>query len=230
MSELKKLSFSWSDVRLFEWQNLWWYQDEIDIGFDALNALIDNQEKTMNESMVLTEKLKKERLSEIPEEYRSSYEQQFFENSDKVNYQLRIMQRYSSCLMILSFFEHSLKFLSLEIAEKTHQPFIVPSNSIVPNTMKFLVNEFNISPLARSKEYNLLLIQRVVRDSIAHHNGIIPDDRIVQFVSMEGINLKNNEIIIRPEYLKNLVELSKKFFKDLILLIDDRFIELSKGK
>ncbi|MCH2488706.1 MAG: hypothetical protein MK211_01035 [Flavobacteriales bacterium] len=224
----KKTPFDMSQVRLYEWGNLYWYEDEIFIGLNAISKLITNQEKTLNESLQSLQKLKEKKLPEIPDEYRASYEQQFFEDSDKTNYQLRIMQRYSSCLMIMTFFENTLKFLAKEIGNEINNPFSAPKHNAIPETIKFLIQAFKINESVKSKEYNVIIQQRVVRDSIAHNNGFILKNRINQFKPMEGINLNGEEIIIRPEYLNTLIKISQKFYKDLILLIDDRFIELAK--
>lgn len=230
MNEPKKIALDMSNIRMFDWQNLWWYDYEIDVGFDALSALIDNQEKTLKESIIITEKLRTEKLLEIPEEYKASYERHYFEHTDRVDHQLRIMQRYSSCLIVFSFIENSLKFLTSEFANKLNVEFKIPYRNIIGETMNFLINKLKIKKDALSQEFEFISNQKVIRNSIAHHNGIIVSDRLVDFYESEGINLKNGEIIIRPEYLKRLIENGRIFFKSLILHIDDRDRILSKIK
>lgn len=199
------------------------------VGLNALSVLIENQEKTINESMLLINNLKKEKLPDIPIEYRDSYEQQFFEISDKENYQLRILQRYSSCLILFSFIENYLKRITLEFANKFNIPIKDQNYNIILGTVKTLISDIGVDEKLRSKEYNHIVQQIIVRNKIAHNNGVISKKDLSRFKKSNGCNVSNyGEIIIRPEYLKGIIDSGRVFFKNLILLIDDRYKDLSK--
>lgn len=225
----KKTVFDFTSIYLYSWEDLYWMEDEIYVGLEALTALLKNQEDTLAENFKKTEDLRKQKLPQIPEEFRASYEQQFFENDDKVNYQLRIVQRYSLCLAYFTFLENRLEVLSQAVANEFDLHFEKNPQNILPNLMNFLRDDFGLNYEKIEPHFIRIINQRFTRNCIAHNQGQIAHNDLNKFQPATGLGLKNNSIIMKPIYLEYLIKLSRCLFEDLLVEIDKRYIELKKG-
>lgn len=226
----RKIGFNFNDVYLYEWGELYWYKDEINVGYSAIEELIKNQEKSLVEAFEKTQILKEEKLPNIPEDYRASYEQQFFEYTDKINYQLRIVQRYSACLMIFTFFEGNLEFLVNRINEEFNLKFEYGNRQLINKFWSFFRNVYELNVEEIEPYYTKIINQKIIRDKIAHNRGTLSEKEMKKFKKVDGLGLtKFNEIVIKPEYFEYLIASMKQFYKQLFYLIDMRYKEL-KGK
>jgi len=232
------MQIDFNKIRLFKWGELHYEEFETNIGIDALILLNENQENTFNQLKVkLIKDIKEDKnLQFINSEYFASYYQHMYEIEEITLDKLKLHQRYAILLSVFSFFEGRLKSISEKIEH--HFEFKIKiddlnSNNHVLKYWNYLLKVYELNIEKIEPYFTPIKQQTIVRNIIAHQEGYLKGGEQKKITIVPGLLLKEfgsiTQIeITNTEYFSNLVKKIKSFFKELILAIDDRYIELKK--
>ncbi|WP_157560199.1 hypothetical protein U8527_04020 [Kordia algicida OT-1] len=222
---MSKFTFNLNDIHHYEWGNLWWFEYEVSIGFSALSNLINNQEETFRVKLDEFISKRNEVLPTVPLEYRDSYEQHFFEDADRTFNELKTTQRNAICLSFFSYIEGKLMILVKMMETEFKLKYKRAKMDILSSLKRYIVDSCKVDGKVFKKEFRNIHKQSIVRNSLAHNHSHIIDSR--KFTGVDGIKLKNDEIIIYDViYLNNLISWAELFFKELFIAVDKRLTQI----
>jgi len=222
---MSKFNFSLNDIHHYDWGNLWWFEYEIQIGLWALKDLVTNQEEIYLVKKGDFLKNREKRLAEIPDEYKDSYAQQFFEDGDRTFAELINIQRNSACLSFFSFLESKLIELLKMMNMEFNVQFEVPTTKVLASLKVLIEKGFGVSDDNYNGNYDRILNQVIIRNSIAHQDSFIKHEKY--FPKREGIELKGLKIIISDtSYLTFLIKKAEDLFKELLIAVDKRLTQV----
>jgi len=222
---MAKFKFNLNDIHLYEWSDLYWFEYEISIELWALSNLIRNQEDVYVSKQKEFIAKRNEVLPNIPIEHRDSYEQHFFEDSDRTFFELKKIQRNSICLSFYSFLEGKILELIHMMAEEFDVPYRKSGHEILESLNRYIVHECRVNGASFKKSFNRISRQSYVRNAIAHNQSRIHKKR--RFIREDGIIQKGNKIVIEDVvYLENLIIWTEEYFKQLLISVDKRLTEI----
>lgn len=222
---MSKFNFSLNDIHHYDWGNLWWFEYEIQIGLWALKDLVTNQEEIYLVKKADFLKNREKRLAEIPDEYKDSYAQQFFEDGDRTFAELINIQRNSACLSFFSFLESKLIELLKMMNMEFNVQFEVPTTKVLASLKVLIEKGFGVSDDNYNGNYDRILNQVIIRNSIAHQDSFIKHEKY--FPKREGIELRGLKIIISDtSYLTFLIKEAEDLFKELLIAVDKRLTQV----
>jgi len=218
---MAKIKFGIEDLYLYKCGNLWNFKYDLDIGLSALRMMINNQEDIYRERVENFEELRKESLSNIPAEWKSSYDQQFYEFDGMALKELIRIQRNSACLSIYAFIENRLVELLNISSNELQKKIVIPKQSVIPGIKNILEKDIGIEGNELKKEFGTLINQISTRNAIAHDDSYIKTKRT--FHKMKGLELDDLKIVIsNVEYLHNLILKASDLFDKLLVALDKK--------
>jgi len=227
-----------SKIYSFTWENLYLSELENEIGIEAFKKLNKNQE----ESLKITQKEFNETVSKelklLPDEDQGGYYMQIFQREELMVKELLRQQRYSLCLSIFSFFEGRLKSMCDKIENEFKFKIRIAdlaSHEDLSKYWNYLTKVFEIDTSKSEPLLTPIKQQKIVRNIIAHQNGMPSADQEKKLVIKKGLKLEKFEeldhrmvLISDPIFLEELLEKMESFLKQMLLDIDARYIELRK--
>ncbi|WP_412987661.1 hypothetical protein [Pontimicrobium sp. IMCC45349] len=227
---MAKLKFNLNDIHLYDWGELYWFDNNVDISLSAIHLLINNQEKSLKEHYLKLKKKREKELPNVPIEYRDSYEQHFFEHADMTIERLAFFQRGLILGSIFIQIESDMKELINLISEEFKICFNDVKDNMIQQYWKFLVNDFKIETDGVEKYFTPIVNEKIVRNAISHQGSYLTNEQLESFHPKNGIKLKGYEIRITDlEYLFNFLKRVGRFFDVLLIAVDKRYTELKKG-
>jgi len=166
-----------------------------------------------------------------------SYYMQIFERDEMIIREILRQQRYALCLSIFSFFEGRLKALCTVIENKFNFKLKVEDlngNEDLLRYWNYLAKVFEVEVGPLEKYYTPIRNQKIVRNLIAHQNGIPRPEQVKKINIVRGIALKASgevhQIIIHdPIYILDLLDRMELFLKELLLAVDGRAAQINKS-
>jgi|SRR5690606_3851851 len=218
-----------NDIYSYDWGSLYWFEYEVTIGFWALKDLIIYQEeiyvKKQNEFISKRDKV----LPTVPDEYRDSYEQHFFEDADRTFGELKYIQRNSVCLSFFSYFEGKLLELVRMMEVEFNVPYKRANMEILMSINRYIVNDCKIDATTFRDRFKSIVKQSPTRNAIAHNQSLF--ENVIRFKKEEGIILKGKKAIIEDViYLNNLINWAEDYFEKLFVAIDKRLKKINSVK
>lgn len=228
-----KIGYGISEVDSLKWEELYFFEFEIEIGLEAFHALNSSQEKMLKLTKEKFDKFiaEDEALNSIEPRDQGSYYSQFFEREEMTINELQRQQRYSMVLSVFSFFEGKLKSICQQIESSFNFKIKIDDLNSQDDLMrywKFLEKVFEIDTKSIEIFFTPIKQQKIVRNIIAHQDGIVDKDKRKKIVIVRGLSVKEfgDEAIIELQdstYVLYLLEKMGSFFKKLILAIDNRY-------
>ena len=229
------MKFDLSKIYLYEWEKLWYSELDNEIGVDAFRKLNSNQEESLETTKKEFEKIIKndENLKSLEPEHVGSYYSQIFEREEWIIRELQRQQRYSLILSIYSFFEGRLKSIC-EMIEKEFDFKIklkdLNSNDDLMKYWNYLEKVYEIEKVSIEQYFTPIKQYKVVRNIIAHQEGIVPTEKLKKVnigngLSIKELGMKNQIDLKRDEFATYLLDRMEPFLKELLLVVDKRFKE-----
>jgi hypothetical protein len=226
-----------SKIYLFTWEDLYLSELENEIGIEAFKKLNVNQEQ----SLIITQKEFKEtiekELKTLPEEEQGNYYMQIFQREELMIKELLRQQRYSLCLSVFSFLEGRLKAICKQVEDMFQFKIKVAdlnSNEDITKYWNYLVKVFELDPSNTEPFLTPIKQQKIVRNLIAHQNGMPSKEQEKKIVITKGLELEKFDdidyckvLISDPIFIDNLLGKMDGFLKQLLLDIDARYIEIT---
>lgn len=219
------------------WENIYHCREDIRLLFSAEKSLIENSENFIqNLELELKEDIKTDEiLSRVSKNEYDDYEQgeryfHYYHHREIGIYQLIQNHRNGAILSIFSLIEGQLKNICTQIQKEFE--FKIKLNDLngadyINKYWIFLTKVFCIKTKQIEKFYTPIKQRKYIRNKIAHSNSIIDDNKIEFVQQLKGITVKNKIIEINDYiFIENLIQISKEFFENLILVINDRYTEL----
>lgn len=228
------MKFSTEDVYLYKWGDLFYFKFENDIGFDAINALSSNQETTLEKiNTEFQETLRRELKDAEGYDYNH-----MLEIEELTIGELRKIQRYGLLLVMYSFFEGQLKALCKKIEDNFKFKIKISDlkgNSDLMIYLNYLIKVYEIDKLRIEQYFTIINKHKTVRNIIAHHNGIVPDEKLGNVNEEKGLVIEkigNVSILsIRSmEFYDYIIDAMQSFFKEILLMVDERYIILNRDR
>jgi len=222
---MAKFKIDLNDLHMFEWGDLWWFDYEIQICLRALNDLVINQEEIFSIKKASFNKNRKEKLSEIPHEFKDSFEQHFYADGDRIFAELIQIQRNSACLSYFSFLENKLIELLKMMNETFGMEIEIPKNNILPTLKVIIEKDFGVDSKTFDKQYSRIINQVQIRNAIAHRGSYLEHKKY--FPNAVGIELNGLKVVISdPIYLRFLIKEAEELFKELLIVTDKTLTRL----
>ena len=223
--------FDNSKINSFEWGELYYFELGIDIGISSFRTLNINIEESFNSTRNRFEQNLNddETLNSLDEESHASYYSQNFERIEMTINELQRQQRYSICLSMLSFFEGQLKSLSDIIEGKFNlRVKRVKGKSDLFNYWNYFKNIIELDTDKMELFFNSIEAQKEARNRIAHHGGLVDEDKVnvikIGFgVSLKAIGSKYQIEITDKSYADYLLDNIEAFFKELLIAINTKY-------
>lgn len=231
-----KLDFS--NIHVFEWDELHFIELETEMGIYAFKILISNQEdslKAIKEKFHETIK-NDEELNSQNDLTRGGYYAAFYEREEMAIRELRRQQRYSICISAFSFFEGRLKFLCNQIEKKFDFKIKIDDlngNDDLKRYWNYLQKVFEIETSRIEPYFTRLQQQKATRNIIAHQEGWASEYKIKNVKEVAGLKIKKIDTlyqiqILETSYLTYLLDTMNSFFKELLFAINRRYLEKIK--
>jgi hypothetical protein len=229
------MKIDFSKIYLFTWEDLYYTEVENEIGIEAFKRLCANQENSLKTTEQEFKQLVNAELSTLQPEDQGSYYMQIFQRDEMMIRELLRQQRYSLCLSIFSFFEGRLKGICSQIEHKFSFRIKVDdlnSNEDLLKYWNYFIKVFELDVDNLEKHFTPIKQQKIVRNLIAHQNGMPRPEQEKKINIVDGIRLEKYEafcqvIIADPVYIINLLGVMNTFLKELLLAIDKRYITLT---
>jgi hypothetical protein len=228
------MTIDFSNIYLFTWEDLNYTEVENEIGVEAFKKLCTNQESSLKITEQEFKELVNIEFSTLKPEEQGSYYMQIFQRDELMIKELLRQQRYSLCLSIFSFFEGRLKTICTQIEHDFN--FRIKINDLNSNEdllkyWNYLIKVFELDAANLEKYFTPIKQQKIVRNLIAHQNGMPRTEQEKKLNIVEGIQLEQYEgfcqiVINDPAYIINLLDAMYFFLKELLLAIDARYILL----
>src|SRR5690606_5256063 len=229
------MKFDLSKIYEFNWGELYYTELENELGIDAFRKLNTNQEQSLLQTRQDFKKMIKEdeTLNSLEPEHQGSYYSQIFEREEWTIKELQRQQRYAIVLSIFSFFEGRMKHIC-DLIESRFEFKIklsdLNNNEDLMRYWNYLEKVYEIENKSLETFFTPIKQQKIIRNVIAHQDGIIREGQIKKVKMVDGINIREigekrqidlgeNLYVI---YLLNKIE---AFFKEVLLLIDKRYKE-----
>jgi hypothetical protein len=231
------LKFDFTKTKLFSWDECYFKQIEYETGTDALDTLITNQEESFETTRQLFSEYVKQELASIEMEHQGSYYSQVVRHEEKSIDELSVLQRYSACLSIFSFFEGKLRDI-INLIEQEFEFKIkfddLKGGDDLNKYKLYLSKVFEVDLKEIEHYYDLIKQQKFIRNRIAHHLGIVKENQRNEVKLVNGIGLvkygRDWKIIIQEiSYFQYLFDNMNPFFTQLIWIMDDKYIDLNKN-
>ncbi len=215
-----------NDMHSYEWSDLYWFDFEVAIGFWALSSLVNNQEEIYHNKKKEFIENKEIRLADIPDEFKGSYEQQFFEDGDRTFEQLIEIQRYSVCLSFFSYLEGKLVELLKMMINEFKIDLEIPTTKVIPSIDRLIEIDFGVNNESYIKDFSRIKNQLVIRNSIAHNQSYLKNKN--QFPKTDGLELKGLKVVIsKTSYLETMISQAERSFKNLLIAVDKRLTKIN---
>ncbi|MBE5322170.1 hypothetical protein IM793_23660 [Pedobacter sp. MR2016-19] len=229
------MKIDFSKIYLFTWEDLYYTEVENEIGIEAFKKLCANQENSLKTTEQEFKQLVNAELSTLQPEDQGSYYMQIFQRDEMMIRELLRLQRYSLCLSIFSFFEGRLKSICSQIEHKFSFKIKVDdlnSNEDLLKYWNYFIKVFELDLDDLEKHFTPIKQQKIVRNLIAHQNGMPRPEQEKKINLVEGIRIEKYEafcqvIIADPVYIINLLDVMNTFLKELLLAIDKRYIKIT---
>ncbi|RZK02306.1 MAG: hypothetical protein EOO46_18645 [Flavobacterium sp.] len=229
------MKIDFSKIYLFTWEDLYYTEVENEIGIEAFNKLCSNQEESLKSTQKEFKEFVGGELAKLHPDDQSSYYMQIFQRDEMIIKELLRQQRYSLCLSIFSFFEGRLKSICSQIENKFNYKIKVDDlngNEDLLKYWNYLVKVYELELASLEKYFTPIKQQKIVRNLIAHQNGMPRGDQEKKINIVKGITLEKYDnfsqiVITDPIYILDLLTKMDEFLKELLLAIDTRYIALS---
>ena len=218
--------------RPFKWGELNCIEFETKIGIDAYRVLNKNQEESL---LLIKQKFEDdlkavEKLDPIELEHQGSFYYQIAEREEMIIEELQRQQRYAICLSIFSFLEGRLKSICDKIEQRFEFKIKLDDLNKRNDLMRYwnyLVKIYEIDVQKITPFFTPLKNQKIVRNIIAHQDGIISKEQKGKINIVSGLGKKqiDNELRIEikdTSYNIYLLEKIEVFFEKLLFAIDKR--------
>ena len=228
--------FDVNNIIIYKWDELYYIELENEIGVDAFKKLITNQEESLLSTQTKFKDLIKsdKELASLEDIDKGSYYRASYEREEIAIEELQRQQRYSICLSVFSFYEGRLKSICNQIEKKFNFKIKINdlnSNDDLMKYWNYLEKVFEINTDKISSLFTPIKQQKIVRNIIAHQEGIANEDQLKKINIINGLGIKkfglDHQIqIVEISYLFFLIEKITLFFKELLLSIDVRHKEI----
>jgi hypothetical protein len=227
------MKYDLSKYSEYSWSFLYYFEYENHIGFRALHKLINSPfDLSTHLELILKERLANDDFyNSLNPQEQSQYHSQFYEIEEHTIKQVEQWHKYSLCLSSFSFLEAQLRTLCKEIEK-------LDITKLKLNDLKndedlnrfnlFLSKVFEADTSTLETHFTKLKQQKIIRNSIAHHNGYIPNSKSPQLVTGLSID-QHSKIELTNEYLEFIISTADKYMEGLIPIIDNRYKEITKS-
>lgn len=218
---------------MYNWKTLHFFEFEVEVGIEAIEKLRIHQDKVIAElrNDFETKVEKDEFLKSLEDSRWGGYFSQQYDTDIKVIDEIERMQRYSLILYLYSWFEARLKSVCKSIED--FFGFKVKLSDLkkeedLSSYKNYLTKVYELNFGSIDNSLNLIKQQKIVRNIIAHHDGIIPENDIKRIQELRGkieiINLDLCQMIdVKSELMDYLLEKMTSFFQALFLSMDERY-------
>lgn len=221
------MEFDFNEIRLFKNESLYSTEYQIKLKVAALKELISDDENSISRIQdgldILFKKIK---VQKIPVEQEDIFENHLIDRELIIG-NLILQKRYSTCLLIFAVFESILKEICGEIEAKTDSKIKASDlrgGDDLSRYKNYLLKVFGSNFSEIESYFSKLKQQKIIRNKIAHENGIVKNSNEIHAV--KGLNIKHARINIEGKgYFDYLIENIERFFDQLLIEIDEKMID-----
>lgn len=225
---------------IYDWQELWYIEHEIKIGFNAISVLLKSQEKTII-------RLKKEAKTWIENEI----EQIDFEGGEKDLYhdelvvreyevidEVNKVQRNSCVSAIYSLIENVL----FQVSQNAISEFqlsntldeVKTNGSEISRVIQYFTKYLSIDKTSFASELQIIEKYRVIRNIIIHQGGQVKKNQEITVSQIPNITTysildKQYLRIDEIEFIKNLTANGETFLLKLLIELDKKLNQLKRN-
>lgn len=219
----------------FKWSNLQVVETIIDIELTALKELRKKQEETLKQLKDdLISKLIEVNVISNPSDYpKSLYVSHRYDMDQTIINQIQIQQRYSTILLLYSFYEARLKHIS-ELIKDEGLIDNTPGGDQPSHYYRYITKDFNVNKTSFESSYSKIDKIKEVRNSIAHREGVIKSKHKPDVMSLRGKGLITKEINgklkianIESRFLDFMFDEVEDFFEKILKAVDQKYEEKS---
>jgi len=233
------MTIDFSTIHTFDWDTLYYIERENEVGIEAFRTLCENQETSLKATESQFKELVTVEMNKLHVDDQSSYYMQIFERDEMVIKEILRQQRFAICQSIFSFFEGRLKEVCALIEDTFSFKLKVQDlngNEDLLRYWNYMGKVFELDVANLEKYYTPIRNQKIVRNLIAHQNGMPRPDQVKKINIVKGLILQTfgefqRVIINDPVYIVDLLHRMELFLKELLLSVDRRSKEIKeKGK
>lgn len=216
------MKVDFNKIRIFNNEYLYVLEYQIKLQIDALKELVKDDEKSVKQVKEnFNQFIKGARFKDVEAQHKDTFEEHLIDR-ELITQRLVEQKRYSTCLMVFSIFESLIKEVCSEI-EQNHQSKIkhydLKGNDDLSRYKKYLTKVIELDFRKIESSFTKIKQQKIVRNKIAHNNGIIENPNKIQII--QGIGIHNKRIIINDKsFFDFLIEAIEDFFERLLIEID----------
>ncbi|MET3126263.1 hypothetical protein ABID42_001365 [Arcicella rosea] len=211
-----KYSFDDSFDNEFIWTELYYLEFEINLGLDCLKQILSSSDVWLTKSReIFLEKTKKDKIltTEVTEIKVAHYNDNYQRNEMLID-NLQILQGYSLCQSITSFFESSLKNVSEKVQSEFKSEMQLSKKKFmkIEGYYNYLIKVFGKVDIEYDELYQSIMKFYKIRNIIVHSGGI----------SISG----EKQIIVSSNDLNKILDKIALFFNKLLLHINNKYYEM----
>lgn len=220
------MEFDFSKIRLFKNEDFYATEYQIKLKVNALKELISDDENSISKIRdELNNFFKDVNSKKIPIEQKEVFENHLIDRELIIG-NLILQKRYSTCLLIFAVFEGILEEICGEIEAKNDSKVKVSDSNgrdDLSRYKNYLTKVYGISFSKIEPFFTRLTQQKIIRNKIAHENGFLKSSSEMHVV--RGLSIKQGRIKIEgTNYFDYLIESIEKFFKQLLIAIDEKTV------
>lgn len=209
------MEFNFKDAYLYNWQELYYFELENDLGLDAFHILNNNIENSLKTTKLEFTKLIEQDvfLPTLNDNEKSNYYSQIYYREELALLNLQRIQRYSLCLSLYSFFEGRLNAicsgleLKFNINKKVKE---IEAPDDLSKFWEYFDEILKIKTSSFKREFQIIKKIKFVRNLIAHSDGFLDKRVKTRLNSIVGISFTEIENRYR-------IEIKEKIFIDFLL-------------
>lgn len=225
------MKFDFSNIHLFEWEELYYTEIENEIGLSAFRILNKNQEEALIETKKEFNRRIKVDLDMLDVDDRANYYAQIFEREELAIREMQRQQRYSLCLSLFSFFEGRLKTICTALEKEFDFKLRISDLNADDDLMRYwnyLEKVYEMDMTELIPFFTPIRQNKLVRNIIAHRGGNASNEQFERIKKIKGITYIKNDIyfqihIDENNYINYLVEKMDNFLNCMLLSIDKRY-------
>jgi len=209
-------------IRVFSNEYFYVLEYQIKLQIDALKELVKDDESSVKQIKENFNRfIKDAKFKDVEVQHKDTFEEHLIDR-ELITQRLIKQKRYSTCLMIFSIFESLIKEVCIEIGQN-HQSKIqhhdLKGNDDLSRYKKYLTNVIGLDFRKIESSFTKIKQQKIIRNYIAHNNGIIENPNKIQII--QGIAINNKQIIINDKsFFDFLLEAIEDFFEKLLIEMD----------